>query len=66
MVDLERKERWMEGAPPREVEFPPGKYTTDYDNLPERFLAKRVNKVEWKSPGEARSGEAHLEKMMIE
>jgi len=31
-----------------------GKYTTDFDNLPERFLAKRVTKVEWKSPGEAR------------
>ena len=53
-------------SPQRSRVCPPGKYTTDYDNLPERFLAKRVNKVEWKSPGEARSGEAHLEKMLIE
>lgn len=31
-----------------------GKYTTDYSNLPERFLKRMITKVEWKSPNSPR------------
>ena len=31
-----------------------GKYTTDYSNLPQRFIKKKITKVEWKSPNHPR------------
>ena len=31
-----------------------GKYTTDYDNLPERYMIKKTTQVEWKSPNDPR------------
>jgi len=27
-----------------------GKYTTDYSNLPQRYIKKKITKVEWKTP----------------
>jgi len=35
---------------PRVVHSGLGKYTTDYSNLPQRYIKKHVTKVEWKSP----------------
>lgn len=29
-----------------------GKYTTDFSNLPQRFIKRKITKVEWKSPNE--------------
>ena len=34
--------------------FNTGKYTTDYDNLPERYMIKKTTQVEWKSPNNPR------------
>ena len=34
-----------------------GKYTTDYDNLPERYMLKKTTQVEWKSPNNPRYNE---------
>ena len=34
-----------------------GKYTTDYDNLPERYMIKKTTQVEWKSPNNPRYNE---------
>ena len=31
-----------------------GKYTTDYSNLPQRYIKKKITKVEWKSPNHPR------------
>ena len=31
-----------------------GKYTTGYDNLPERYMIKKITQVEWKSPNNPR------------
>jgi len=31
-----------------------GKYTTDYSNLPQRYLKRMITKVEWKSPNHPR------------
>lgn len=29
-----------------------GKYTTDFSNLPQRYIKRKITKVEWKSPNE--------------
>jgi len=39
---------------PRIVHSGLGKYTTDYDNLPERYMIKKTTQVEWKSPNNPR------------
>ena len=31
-----------------------GKYTTDYSNLPQRYIKRMITKVEWKSPNHPR------------
>lgn len=31
-----------------------GKYTTDYSNLPQRYIQRKITKVEWKSPDDGR------------
>ena len=31
-----------------------GKFTTDYSNLPQRYIKRKITKVEWKSPNHPR------------
>ena len=31
-----------------------GRYTTDYSNLPQRYIKRMITKVEWKSPNHPR------------
>ena len=31
-----------------------GKYTTDYSNLPQRYLKRMITRIEWKSPNHPR------------
>ena len=33
-----------------------GKYTTDYSNLPQRYLKRMITRIEWKSPNHPRYG----------
>jgi len=44
--------QWVRKAmeDPRVVHSGLGKYTTDYSNLPQRYIKKRITKVDWKSP----------------
>ena len=42
-----------------QISFIKGKYTTDYDNLPERYMIKKVTQVEWKSPNTSRWNVKH-------
>ena len=33
-----------------------GKYTTDFSNLPQRYLKRMITRIEWKSPNHPRYG----------
>eukprot|EP00088_Acartia_fossae_P018462 TRINITY_DN20678_c0_g1_i2.p1 TRINITY_DN20678_c0_g1~~TRINITY_DN20678_c0_g1_i2.p1 ORF type:complete len:282 (-),score=45.74 TRINITY_DN20678_c0_g1_i2:214-1026(-) len=50
LVNLARRAPGSRGSDPTSIHSGLGKYTTDYGNLPERYMKRQVTKVKYKSP----------------